>query len=46
MINDVKFVQNRFVMYSANYKHMGYGHHGKNIDDGRLTLNLFIKKNN
>jgi hypothetical protein len=45
MINDVKFVQNRFVMYSAKYKHMGYGHHGKNIDDGRLTLNLFIKKN-
>jgi len=46
VINDVKFVQNRFVMYSAKYKHMGYGHHGKNIDDGRLTLNLFIDKNN
>ena len=45
VINDIKFVQNRFVMYSARYKHVGYGHHGKNIDDGRLTLNLFIKKN-
>jgi hypothetical protein len=44
-INDIKFVQNRFVMYSARYKHVGYGHHGKNVDDGRLTLNLFIKKN-
>ena len=45
MIDDIKFVQNRLIMYSANYKHMGYGHHGKDINDGRLTLNLFIKMN-
>ena len=30
---NIKFVKNRFVMYSAKYKHMGYGHHGKNIND-------------
>jgi|TARA_R100000008_G_scaffold76434_1_gene56258 hypothetical protein len=45
IINDIKFVKNRFVMYSAKYKHMGYGHHGKNINDGRLTFNLFMKVN-
>jgi hypothetical protein len=44
IINDIKFVQNRFVMYDGSYNHMGYGHHGSSIKDGRLTLNLFIKR--
>ena len=30
-------------MYSGNYNHMGYGHHGTDINNGRLTINLFIK---
>lgn len=43
MINDFKFVQNRLIMYSGNYPHVGYGHHGTTIDDCRLTLNVFVK---
>jgi len=44
LINDIKFVSNRFIMYDGDYNHMGYGHHGSSIEDGRLTINLFIKK--
>ena len=44
VINDIKFLQNRFVLYDAKYNHVGYGHHGSSIEDGRLTLNLFIKR--
>jgi len=44
IINDIKFVQNRFIMYNAKTYHMGYGHHGSSIDDGRLTVNLFLNK--
>ena len=43
LINDIKFVKNRLIMYSGNYNHMGYGHHGTDINNGRLTINLFIK---
>ena len=39
---DVKYVQNRFVMYNGTYNHMGYGHFGESSTDGRLTFNLFI----
>ena len=39
---DVKYVQNRFVMYDGTYNHMGYGHFGESSTDGRLTFNLFI----
>ena len=42
IINDFKFVKNRLIMYSSEYFHMGYGHHGTDIDNGRLTLNSFI----
>ena len=44
MINDIKFIKNRFIMYRGTMKHKAYGHHGSSIDDGRLTLNLFIKQ--
>ena len=46
VVNDIKFVKNRYVMYSGRYKHMGYGHHGSSIEDGRLTLNMFLKRMN
>ena len=44
LINDIKFVQNRIIIFSGKYRHAGYGHHGSSIDDGRLTINLFINK--
>jgi hypothetical protein len=39
---DIKYVQNRFVMYNGIYNHVGYGHFGETSSDGRLTFNLFI----
>jgi len=44
LINDIKFVSNRFIMYDGKYNHKGYGHHGNSIEDGRLTINLFLNK--
>jgi len=44
VINDIKFVQNRCVVYSGEHYHMGYGHHGTDINNGRLTLNIFAKR--
>ena len=44
LINDIKFVTNRFIMYHGQYNHKGYGHYGTSIEDGRLTINLFINK--
>ena len=43
MITDVKYVQNRLVMYSGGYLHAGYGHFGATPADGRTTINLFLK---
>ncbi len=42
VINDFKFVQNRFIKFPSIMRHQGYGHHGKDILDGRLTLNIFL----
>jgi hypothetical protein len=39
---DIKYVQNRFVIYNGSYSHMGYGHFGNNTNNGRLTLNGFL----
>lgn len=38
VINDVKFVQNRALIFDSRYLHSAYGHH-----NGRLNLSLFIK---
>ena len=43
IISDIKYVQNRFVIYNSSYNHMGYGHFGDSPVNGRLTLNGFIK---
>ena len=42
VIADIKYVQNRFVIYSGSYNHMGYGHFGNSKENGRLTLNGFL----
>ena len=42
VINDIKCVQNRFVIFSGDYNQKGYGHHGNSVQDGRLTFNIFI----
>ena len=44
IVNDIKFVQNRIVIFPGSFAHKGYGHHGKDIYDGRLTLNLFLTR--
>ncbi len=44
IVSDIKFVQNRAVLFDGRYFHSAYGHHGYTQDDGRLTLNSFITK--
>jgi len=41
--SDIKYVQNRFVIYNGSYNHMGYGHFGNSPENGRLTLNGFLR---
>lgn len=43
MVTDIKYVQNRLVMYSGGYLHSGYGHFGNTHTQGRTTINLFLK---
>ena len=43
IINDVKYVKNRIVLFDSNYFHKGYGYYGNKPKNGRYTLNLFIK---
>jgi len=42
IISDIKYIQNRFVIFTSSYNHMGYGHFGNNSENGRLTINGFI----
>jgi hypothetical protein len=42
IISDIKFVQNRAFFFDARYLHSAYGHHGDDINNGRLTLNAFL----
>jgi len=41
--NDFKYVQNRLIIFSSEYFHKGYGYFGDSVENGRTTLNLFIK---
>ena len=41
----VRFIQNRFVIFDCNIKHMSFNNHGKDINDGRLTINGFASYN-
>ena len=44
LITDVKFVQNRALLFDANYNHKSSKNFGQNKDNGRLTLNVFMKR--
>ena len=37
----VKFEQNRIVLFDSTVPHMAYSNHGKDLNDGRLTINGF-----
>jgi len=39
----IHFVQNRVVMFDSLTPHMAWNNHGKNMDDGRLTINGFCE---
>ena len=43
-VADIKFVQNRAVMFDSRYNHKPINNHGKSISDGRLTLNIFWRE--
>ena len=44
MITSFKFVQNRAVLFSSSYKHRAINNHGTDVNNGRLTLNIFMDK--
>lgn len=41
----VKFVQNRLLIYDAKIPHCPWGKYGKDLSDGRLTINGFGRMN-
>ena len=41
----INFVQNRALLFDSNVLHKSLHNHGNDIDNGRLTLNCFIKNN-
>ena len=45
IISDIRYVQNRFVIYNGSYNHMGYNHFGNSSENGRLTINGFLNTN-
>jgi hypothetical protein len=42
LITDIKFVQNRAVLFDSKYNHRSKGNHGTDIHNGRLTFNAFF----
>jgi hypothetical protein len=40
----VKFIQNRALLFDGKIKHSSLHQYGKNIKNGRLTLNCFFKR--
>lgn len=43
-IADIKFIQNRALIFESRYNHMPIHNHGTHINNGRLTLNIFWKE--
>ena len=41
----VRFVQNRFVIFNSDIRHVSWNNHGKDLNDGRLTINGFCNYN-
>ena len=39
----VRFVQNRVVIFDSGISHMAWQNHGKDLNDGRLTINGFAE---
>jgi hypothetical protein len=43
-VASVKFVQGSCVFFQSGIKHKSIGNHGHDIEDGRMTLNVFMGK--
>lgn len=39
-----KFIQNSAIFFTQGLAHGSFGNHGNNIDDGRMTINIFLHK--
>lgn len=44
-ITTVKFVQNSAVFFNGQIKHKSLSNYGENLEDGRITVNIFCKNN-
>tara|TARA_B100000902_G_C26894542_1_gene709060 strand:+ start:66 stop:644 length:579 start_codon:yes stop_codon:yes gene_type:complete len=45
-VADIKFVQNRAIIFSSEYTHEAINNHGTDQNNGRLTLNVFWNDRN
>jgi hypothetical protein len=43
-ISSIKFIQNTCVFFNQGLMHKSVGNHGQDINDGRMTLNVFMYK--
>ena len=43
-VASVKFIQGSCVFFKSGIKHRSIGNHGHNMEDGRMTLNVFMFK--
>ena len=43
-ISSVKFVQNCGLFFNGQIKHKSLSNYGENLEDGRMTINIFCKK--
>ena len=43
-ITDVSFIQNTAVMFDGSIYHCSKNNFGQDVNDGRMTLNLFLRK--
>lgn len=43
LTDDIGFIQNRAVMFNGSIRHMSKKNYGTSIENGRLTVNVFIE---
>jgi len=43
-ISNVKFIQNTCIFFNQGLQHQSVGNHGQDINDARMTLNVFMYK--
>lgn len=43
LTDNISFIHNRAIMFDGNIKHMSKKNYGSSVEDGRMTINIFIE---